>query len=171
MFSKFAALFTTTFLGLTVSISALAIPPEIVYKDSQDDVTYPVYNCHDFWIMGNSGARVWITHFYNRDGDLIRETIHQSLPNTVFFNSENPEIMWDVGNSSAGFAESRFENGTLIEWRLRGMNWRFQVRGEKIVFTAGFQHCTLEDGCSMNGLSFFPTDEESEAEMCAYFAE
>ena len=170
MFKKVAILVTIAILSFSLSLTVLAMRPVIVESENLEDITYPAYFCDDFVILSNVDVKYWVTRFYDKDGELVRETAHQQIKNPVFFNSENPEIMFEAG-ADTQFAETRFENGLAVEWRWRGITWHIQDRGEKLMFISGQMNDSAEDGWSTHGLFFYPLDEEAHAKLCAYFAD
>ena len=86
MFKKVAILVTIAILSLSMSQSVLAMRPVIVESGTFDYINYPANFSDDFVIMSNSDVQYWVTRFYEKDGELVRETEPQQSQNPVIFN-------------------------------------------------------------------------------------
>ena len=177
MSKKIAFLYFLCASLLTLSVNAFAVPPEVDRFYFEDDITYP-FDCGDFEIaqMGD----VWLTlrNFFNKDGELIKETAHYTVQRSVFFNASNPEIYLKA-NVDTGFAQVTFENGLPVEYRERGAFWHMVLPGgEKLAFIAGLGiYDFATDTYDHRGFLQFVWDENFEPNeelverMCDYFAD
>ena len=166
MFKKSAILSSIAILMLAVSIPALAIPPDMNKLYFEDDLIV-AWECDGFNIMELGDTLLMFTTFYDKNGEMVKETVHFTVQRAVFYNSENPDISYR-SNVDMGFAETSFENGLPVEYRERGVFWHIMLPGgEKIQFIAGlgvYDYAT--DTYDHYGLEFWQGDG-----LCEYFAE
>lgn len=171
MIRKLAITFSMAVFLLAVSFNTFARQPDVERYYWPNDIWAP-FECDDFWIMNVSDLSLTEKSFYDGNGDLVKITSHYVVKNSVFFNSENPEISYEAGGDT-GFSEVTFENGAPVEYRERGIFWHIKgPSGEKIVFVAGlgvYNYAT--DVFEQHGLVVYPVDEESHAKLCEYFSE
>ena len=169
MFKKVAILTTTAILGLAISFNALALKP-LVEKAEFEDVVWPSFECDGFWIMSEFDINLRETYFTDADGNLIKITVHQKIQNAVYYNSENPEIMYEA-HSDVAFSERSYEDGIQVEYRERGVFYHLQVGGEKIIFVAGIGIWNPDDGYFHHGQLIHPYVNEDLERVCAFFSE
>lgn len=171
MIKKLATLFSIATLLLAISFNTFAKQPDVERNYWPGDI-FMAFECDEFFIMGMTDFSLMSSRYYDRNGDLVKTTRHYVAKNSVYWNSENPDIFYEAGGDT-GFSEVTYENGLPVEYRERGIFWHIKgPKGEKITFVAGLGiYNFATDVYDHRGLDYYPVDAESYARLCAYFSE
>ena len=155
MFKKAATLFSIAILMMMVSVSVIAIPPEIIVDyEGPDDIF--IVECDGYDVRTSSWAKITVTWFFDKDGNPIREHSLVRIYDAIYYNSEDEGIY--IRNQGAGNGENisfwyDMVNDTFKE---SGMPYRIMLPGVGKLFMQAGHGVGDGEGFFWTGLYVFP---------------
>lgn len=163
MFRKLITVLSVAAFTLLMSTSALALKP-VVLVDYEGPYDEFVIECGDYDVHNSSWIHLTLTDYLDKNGDVIRTHVWAHVWDSIFYNSEVPEIY--ISNQGAGNGENLSQwwnaDGTMME---AGLLWRIMLPGiGKLYMTAGRGFWDGENW-SWSGLEVLP-ENGSGSRLC-----
>ena len=153
--SFIVTLFST--LILSISVNAWAAPPSsVTYYQSEDFAVVGCSDYGDYHIRTSAETRITETTFFNQAGDDVRLRVSVHIVESIYYNSENPDIYIQQGGNGVGEnAQVSIDLATGVE-RWTGATYRITLPGVGPLYIEAGHGTWDGENLSWNGSQIFP---------------
>ena len=108
--------------------TALAVPPLKGNFGPTDFIGFFTADCGSFNVLIDWTERGHFIVHFDKEGNVVRESVHFNFPNDIYYNSENPDISL-TGNAAQNFKFDYIDNTLAIA----GLQLKLTVPGYGVV--------------------------------------